>query len=249
MVTSPYRRVLLKLSGEALASPNPSESAAQGLSQEMLIRLAKDIQTVHQLGIEICLVIGGGNIYRGAQGNLDYGIDRATSDYMGMLATIINGLALQNAIEHTGTPCQLVTSIPMEMIGEPYIRKRCLRHLEKKRVLLFAGGTGNPFFTTDTAAALRASEMDCDLMLKATKVNGIYCSDPKTNQNARLYDRLSYQDVLIKDLQAMDATAIALARENKMPIAVFSIYEPDGFRRVLMGETDFTLIQPETIKE
>ncbi len=237
-----YKRVLLKLSGEALASPKPHQEGAYGISHDMLQKLAHDIASVRAIGIEICLVIGGGNIYRGINGMEKHGIDRCAADSMGMLATVINGIALQNALTHVNIPSRLMSSIPMESICEPYIRHRAQRHLEKGRVVIFTAGTGNPFFTTDTAAALRAAEMKCDLILKATMVKGVFCSDPKTNAQASFLPHLTFDQVKEKQLKVMDATAIALAQENKTPIAVFSIYEPDGFKKVLQGETEFTLI-------
>lgn len=235
----PYRRVLLKISGQALAG---SEAGAQGISQDMLEKMAAEIQQVLKLGIEICVVVGGGNIYRGIQGVKTHGIDRATSDYMGMMATIINALALQNALEQADIQCRVTCAFPIEAIGETYIRRRALNHLENGRVVIFAGGTGNPFFTTDTAAALRASEMGCDLLLKATKVNGVYSADPTQDKSAQFHPTLTYDDILTRNLGVMDATAIALARENLIPIAIFSMYEEGGFAKVVKGEGNFTLI-------
>lgn len=241
MTTISHRRVLLKISGEALASPQVT-SSSQGIDQNMLEKIASDIKSAYVQGVEICMVVGGGNIFRGISGSEAHGIDRATSDYMGMLATVINALALQNAMETIDVPCRVMTAIPMATIGESYIRRRAIRHLEKKRVVIFAAGTGNPFFTTDTAAALRASEMGCDLLLKATKVDGVYSEDPTKNKEAIFYPRLSYHDVLFNRLEVMDATAVALARENHVPIAVFSIYEADGFSKVVKGQGRFTII-------
>lgn len=237
--TPSYRRVLLKISGQALAGP---DSGAQGINQMMLEKMASEIQQVHELGIEISIVVGGGNIYRGIAGAETHGIDRATSDYMGMMATIINALALQNAIEHAGMQCRVLNAFTIEAVGETYIRRRALRHMEKGRIVIFAGGTGNPFFTTDTAAALRASEMGCDLLLKATKVNGVYSADPHKDKTAQFHPSLSYDDVLTGNLEVMDATAIALTRENLIPIAIFSIYEDGGFAKVIRGEGNYTLI-------
>jgi uridylate kinase len=234
-----YRRVLLKISGQALAG---AESGSQGISQGMLEKMACEIQQVHNLGIEVCVVVGGGNIYRGISGAQTHGMDRATSDYMGMMATIINALALQNTIEHANMKCRVMCAFPIEAIGETYIRRRALHHMEKGRVVIFAGGTGNPFFTTDTAAALRASEMGCDLLLKATKVDGVYSADPLKDSSARFHPTLSYDDILTRNLGVMDATAIALARENLIPVAIFSIYEEGGFAKVIRGEGNFTLI-------
>ena len=234
-----YRRVLLKISGQALAGP---ESGAQGISQAMLEKMASEIRQVHDLGIEVCVVVGGGNIYRGIAGAQTHGMDRATSDYMGMMATIINALALQNTIEHANMKCRVMCAFPIEAIGETYIRRRALHHMEKGHIVIFAGGTGNPFFTTDTAAALRASEMGCDLLLKATKVDGVYSADPLKDSTARFHPTLSYDDILTRNLGIMDATAIALARENLIPVAIFSIYEEGGFAKVIRGEGNFTLI-------
>ncbi|MGV8948777.1 MAG: UMP kinase [Candidatus Paracaedibacter sp.] len=234
-----HRRVLLKISGQALAGP---DSNSQGINQEMLEKLASEIAQVRNLGIQISIVVGGGNIYRGIAGAKTHGIDRATSDYMGMMATFINALALQNAMEQASIPCRVMCAFPIEAIGETYIRRRAIQHLEKNRVVIFAGGTGNPFFTTDTAASLRASEMGCDLLLKATKVNGVYSADPLTDHTAEFHPTLSYDDVLTRNLGVMDATAIALARENLIPVAIFSIYEAGGFAKVIRGEGNFTLI-------
>lgn len=235
-----YRRVLLKISGQALAGTEPT---SQGISQKMLQKMANEIHQVHKLGVEICIVVGGGNIYRGISGAEAHGIDRATSDYMGMMATIINALALQNAIERSGMECRVMCAFPIEAIGETYIRRRAIHHMEKGNIVIFAGGTGNPFFTTDTAAALRASEMGCDLLLKATKVDGVYSSDPTKDKNAEFHPTLTYHDVLTQNLGIMDATAIALARENLIPIAIFSIFEEKGFAQVVCGKGNFTLIK------
>lgn len=234
-----HRRVLLKISGQALAG---SDSNSQGINQDMLEKMASEIAQVRDLGVQISIVVGGGNIYRGIAGAKTHGIDRATSDYMGMMATFINALALQNAMEQASIPCRVMCAFPIEAIGETYIRRRAIHHLEKNRVVIFAGGTGNPFFTTDTAASLRASEMGCDLLLKATKVNGVYSADPLTNHTAEFHPTLSYDDVLTRNLGVMDATAIALARENLIPVAIFSIYETGGFAKVIRGEGNFTLI-------
>src|SRR5215469_10465996 len=211
-----YRRVLLKLSGEALMG-----GREYGLDPDMVGRIAGEIQSVHALGVEICLVIGGGNIFRGVSGSA-VGMERASADYMGMLATVINSLAMQNELERRGVSTRVQSAISMQAICEPYIRRRALRHLEKNRVVIFGAGTGNPFFTTDTAAALRASEMGCDALLKATKVDGVYDADPNQVPDAMRFERLSYLDVLSRDLQVMDASAICLARENRIPILVFS---------------------------
>jgi uridylate kinase len=231
-----YRRVLLKVSGEALMG-----TREYGLDPEMVARVAQEIESVHALGVELCLVIGGGNIFRGVSASA-VGMERASGDYIGMLATVINSLAVQNELENRGITTRVQSAISMQAICEPYIRRRALRHLEKKRVVIFAAGTGNPFFTTDTAAALRASEMGCDALLKATKVDGVYDADPSQVPDARRFERLGYLDVLSRDLQVMDASAISLARENSIPILVFSIFESGGFAKVLCGYGRYTLI-------
>ena len=231
-----YRRVLLKVSGEALMG-----TREYGLDPEMVARVADEIQSVHALGVELCLVIGGGNIFRGISAS-SVGMERASGDYIGMLATVINSLAIQNELEQRGVTTRVQSAISMQAICEPYIRRRALRHLEKKRVVIFAAGTGNPFFTTDTAAALRASEMGCDALLKATKVDGVYDADPHRVPGAHRFDRLDYHEVLSRDLQVMDASAIALARENRIPILVFSIFENGGFAQVVQGRGRYTII-------
>jgi uridylate kinase len=234
-----YRRVLLKISGEALMGDR-----GYGLDPDVLARVARDVKTVRDTGSEVCLVIGGGNIFRGISAAAA-GIERATADYMGMLATVMNSLAMQSALEAVGVHTRVQSAIPMSSVCEPYIRRRAVRHMEKGRVVIFAAGTGNPFFTTDTAAALRASEMGCDLLLKGTKVDGVYDSDPVKNSGARRYERLAYLEVLSNDLQVMDASAISLARENKIPIAVFSIHTEGAFAEVVDGRGLFTLITEE----
>ena len=231
-----YRRVLLKLSGEALMGERDS-----GLDPAMFARIAEEVSAVHRLGVEVCLVLGGGNIFRGLSGEAG-GMERASGDYMGMLATVINALAMQNELERHGISTRVQSAISMQAVCEPYIRRRALRHLEKGRVVIFAGGTGNPFFTTDTAAALRASEMGCDALLKATKVDGVYDADPHRVPGARRFERLDYREVLAKDLQVMDASAISLARENRIPILVFSIFEDNAFARVVQGKGRYTII-------
>src|SRR5947207_2543827 len=232
-----YRRVLLKISGEALMGERE-----YGLDPVMVTRIAEEIKAVHALGVELCLVIGGGNIFRGLSAAAA-GMERASADYMGMLATVINSLAMQNALEGHGVSTRVQSAISMQAICEPYIRRRAIRHLEKSRVVIFGAGTGNPFFTTDTAAALRASEMGCDALLKATKVDGVYDDDPLRNPNARRFDRLDYHEVLTRDLQVMDAAAISLARENGIPILVFSIFENGGFAAVVQGKGRYTIIE------
>ena len=213
-----------------------------GLDPAMIGRIADEICSVHSLGAELCLVIGGGNIFRGLSGAA-VGMERASGDYMGMLATVRNSLAMQNELERRGVTTRVQSAISMQAICEPYIRRRALRHLEKGRVVIFGAGTGNPFFTTDTAAALRSSEMGCDALLKATKVDGVYDDDPLRNPSARRFDRLDYHEVLTRDLQVMDAAAISLARENGIPILVFSIFENGGFAEVVQGRGRYTIIE------
>jgi uridylate kinase len=235
----PYKRVLLKVSGEALMGERE-----YGLDPETVDRVATEVKAVVALGIEVCLVIGGGNIFRGISGAAQ-GMERASADYMGMLATVINSLAMQNALERLGVQTRVQSAIPMSTVCEPYIRRRAVRHMEKGRVVIFGAGTGNPFFTTDTAAALRASEMGCDALLKGTKVDGVYTADPHKDPSAIRYDRLTYLEVLAKDLQVMDAAAIALARESKIPILVFSITEHDGFADIFRGRGRYTVVEGE----
>jgi len=234
--TSLYRRVLLKISGEALMGDQ-----GFGLHPPTVQRIALEVKAVHDMGVELCLVIGGGNIFRGLQGSAQ-GMDRTSADYMGMLATVMNALGMQSALEDIGVYTRVISAIPMDQICEPYIRRRAIRHLEKGRVCVFAAGTGNPYFTTDTAATLRAMEMDCDAIFKGTQVDGVYDSDPKTNPNAKRYDRISYDEVLAKNLKVMDASAIALARDNNLPLAIFSLHEPGGFAEVLSGKGKFTIV-------
>ncbi len=234
-----YRRVLLKISGEALMGPQEF-----GLDQDTVARIARDVQAVSRMGVEICLVIGGGNIFRGIAGAAQ-GMQRAAADYMGMLATVMNALALQNALEQLGVTTRVQSAITMTAVCEPYIRRRALRHMEKGRVVIFAAGTGNPFFTTDTAAALRASEMGCDVLLKGTKVDGVYSADPKKVPEAQRYDRLTHLDVLSRDLKVMDAAAISLARENRIPILVFSLQQAGACADVIGGRGRFTIIKDE----
>lgn len=232
-----YRRVLLKVSGEALMGPDPF-----GLHIQTIDRIAADIKEAADSGTQICLVVGGGNIFRGLAGAAK-GIERATADYMGMLATVMNALALQAALERVGLACRVQSAIAMNNVCEPYVRRRAIRHMEKGRAVIFAAGTGNPFFTTDTAAALRAAEMGCDAMLKATQVDGVYSADPKKDPKATRYDSLSYHEVLAKDLQVMDAAAISLSRENGIPILVFSLSDPGAFAKVLKGQGRATIIE------
>jgi uridylate kinase len=231
-----YKRVLLKLSGEALMGARD-----YGLDPDIVKRVAEEIKSVIHMGVEVCVVIGGGNIFRGVSGAAA-GMDRATADYMGMLATVINALAMQNALEKTNVPTRVLSAIPMSAVCEPYIRRRAMRHMEKGRAVIFAAGTGNPFFTTDSAAALRASEMQCNAILKATKVDGVYSADPTRVKDAKRYDKLSYMDVLSQDLQVMDTSAISLARQSKIPILVFSIFTDGAFAEVMQGKGMFTII-------
>ncbi len=234
-----YRRVLLKLSGEALMG-----ELGFGLDPGAVNRIACDIRAVHEMNVQLCIVVGGGNIFRGASGAA-LGMERASADYIGMLATIINALALQNALEGLGVETRVLSALPVDAACERYVRRRALRHMEKGRVVVFAAGTGNPFFTTDTAAALRAVEMNCDVLLKGTKVAGVYSDDPALAGDAVRYDRLSYLDVLSRDLKVMDASAISLARENGVPILVFSIRESGAIADVVRGLGTFTTISDE----
>ena len=231
-----YSRVLLKISGESLMGQQ-----AYGIDTEMVASVAREVKDVVADGVEVCLVIGGGNIFRGVSGAAA-GMERATGDYMGMLATVMNALAMQNALEQLDVPVRVMSALPISAVCEPYIRRRATRHLEKGRVVIFAAGTGNPFFTTDTAAALRASEMNCNALLKGTRVDGVYSADPEKDPTATRYDRLSYLQVLSDDLRVMDASAISLARENNIPILVFSIEDSGGFQRVLNEEGAFTIV-------
>ncbi|MEM6610619.1 MAG: UMP kinase [Pseudomonadota bacterium] len=231
-----YKRVLLKISGEALMGDQ-----SYGLHPPTVERIAQEVKSVHDLGVEVCMVIGGGNIFRGLQGSAQ-GMERTTADYMGMLATVMNALALQSAMEKAGVWSRVITAIRMDEVAEPYIRRRAVRHLEKKRVCIFAAGTGNPYFTTDTAATLRANEMACEAIFKGTKVDGVYDKDPVKNADAVRYDHISYDEVLAQHLGVMDASAIALARDNKLPIIVFSLDEPGGFRSILDGTGTYTMV-------
>jgi uridylate kinase len=242
VAASRFRRALLKMSGEALLG-----SRQFGHDRDVLHRLAEEVRAAHGLGVELCLVIGGGNIVRGSA-LASAGVERATADYMGMLGTVINALAVQSVIEQVGIATRVMSAIPMASVCEPYIRRRAIRHLEKGRVVIFAAGTGNPFFTTDTAAALRAAEMACDVLLKGTQVDGVYSADPKRDPEARRFDRLTYLDVLARDLRVMDASAISLARESNIPIIVFSVHAPGAFARVLRGEGPHTIISEEAVR-
>ncbi len=235
-----YRRVLLKVSGEALMG-----SQSFGIDIATVDRIAADVKDATQAGTQVCMVIGGGNIFRGLSGAAE-GIDRATADYMGMLATVMNALAMQAALERAGVHSRVQSAIPMATVCEPYIRRRAVRHLEKGRVVIFAAGTGNPFFTTDTAAALRAAEMSCNALLKGTKVDGVYSADPVKVPDAERYSHLSYHDVLTRDLKVMDASAVSLSRENRIPIIVFSIHDRGALAAVLKGEGRATVIEERT---
>jgi uridylate kinase len=234
--TPAYKRVLLKVSGEALMG-----SRDYGLDTAVCRRIAEDVRGVVELGVQVSLVIGGGNIFRGIAAAAA-GMDRAQADYMGMLATVMNALGMQSALEKQGIPTRVQSAIAMESVCEPYIRRRAIRHMEKGRVVIFAAGTGNPFFTTDTAAALRAAEMGCEALLKGTQVDGVYSADPRKNPQAERYVTLTYLDMLARDLAVMDAAAISLARENRLPIIVFNIHEPGAFTAVMRGEGKFTTV-------
>ncbi|MEO0999867.1 MAG: UMP kinase [Pseudomonadota bacterium] len=231
-----YTRVMLKLSGEALMGDR-----GFGLDPRTVERIAEEIGAVRELGVEVCVVIGGGNIFRGLSGSAQ-GMERTTADYMGMLATVMNALAMQSALERIGVFTRVISAIPMDQICEPYIRRRAVRHLEKGRVCIFAAGTGNPYFTTDTAATLRASEMACEAIFKGTKVDGVYDSDPVTNPDAKRYDYVTYDEALRKNLKVMDASAIALARDNDLPIVVFPLGEAGALGQVLRGQGKFTIV-------
>ncbi len=233
---SRYKRVLLKVSGEALMGPGQ-----YGIDVATVDRVAQDVKAAIALGVEVCLVIGGGNIFRGLSGAAD-GMDRSSADYMGMLATVMNALAMQNALERIEVDTRVLSAIPMTSVCEPYIRRRATRHMEKGRVVIFAAGTGNPFFTTDTAAALRAAEMNCDALMKGTNVDGVYSADPKKHPDAERYTTLSYMDVLSRDLKVMDASAVSLSRENNIPIIVFSIHDAGNLCDVLTGAGACTVV-------
>jgi len=231
-----YKRVLLKLSGETFMG-----KLSAGIDPDVVEALAVEIRDVAVLGVELGIVIGGGNIFRGMSESAK-GLDRTTADYMGMLATVINSLALQNALEHAGVTTRVQTAIEMRAVAEPFIQRRAMRHLEKGRVVIFAAGTGNPYFTTDTAAVLRAVEIKADIIMKATKVDGIYDSDPVKNHDAVMYKKISYTDVLTKDLKVMDATAISLCRANKLPLNVFNLQKPGNIKKVICGQPVGTIV-------
>lgn len=238
-MASVYRRILLKLSGEALMGPG-----AYGIHKETIDNIVAQIEEVHALGVEIAIVIGGGNIFRGVS-PAAIGIDRATADYMGMLATVMNALALKDAMTQRGMSARVQSALPMQQVAEPYIRNKALQYLEDKKVVIFAAGTGNPFFTTDTAAALRGMEMGVDVMIKATKVDGVYTADPNKNPNATRYQKLSFNDAISQDLKVMDATALALCRDQKLAIKVLSIFKDGALKRAVLGEDEGTLVYCE----
>lgn len=231
-----YKRVLLKMSGEVLMG-----SREYGIDPATIDRIARDVKAAVDLGVQVCIVVGAGNIFRGVSGAAS-GMERVTADYIGMLGTVMNALALQSALEKMDVETRVQSAIPMQAVCEPYVRRRALRHMEKGRVVIFAAGSGNPFFTTDTPAALRATEMGCDALVKGTKVDGVYTADPEKDETAERLEQVSYLEVLTKDLKVMDATAISLARENEIPILVFSIREEGNFAKVLRGEGDFTIV-------
>jgi uridylate kinase len=240
MLSQPkYRRILLKLSGEALMGPKEF-----GLNSETLERIAGEIAVVHKMGVQVCLVIGAGNIFRGVAGTAA-GIERTSADHMGMLATVINALAMQSVLESSDIHTRVLSAIPMATVCEPYIRRRAVRHMDKGRVVIFAAGTGNPFFTTDTAAALRAVEMECDALLKGTQVDGVYSDDPQKVLDAKRHEQLSYQSVLTQNLRVMDTSAVALARDNAVPILVFSIHKLGALADVVNGRGAFTIISED----
>lgn len=232
-----FKRIVLKLSGEALLGKHE-----HGIDTSVLAYLADQIKELIDLGVEVALVVGGGNIFRGAARSKEFEMERAVADYMGMLATVLNGLALQNALENAGVPTRVMTAIEMHQIAEPYIRRRAIRHLEKKRVVIFVAGTGNPYFTTDTAAALKAIEIGAEVLLKGTKVDGVYSADPMKDKKAKFLKRLSYMEVINKELKVMDSTAVTLCMENKLPIIVFSFSEKGNLKKVLLGKDLGTIV-------
>ena len=236
--TPKYRRVLLKLSGEALMGED-----SYGINRATISRIVNEIKEVVELGVQVAVVIGGGNIFRGVAPAAE-GMDRATADYMGMLATVMNALALQDAMRHIGLKARVQSALNIEQVAEPYIRGKAMRYLEEGRVVIFGAGTGNPFFTTDTAAALRGMEMNADIVLKATKVDGVYTDDPKTHPDAMRYKTLSFDEAIVKNLKVMDATALTLCRDQKLPISVFSIFKQGALKRVVMGEDEGTRVLP-----
>lgn len=240
MARSIYKRIVLKLSGEALQGKKP-----HGVDQQILVSIARQIREIRDLKVDVAVVLGAGNIFRGQENTASRGLDmdRSVADYMGMLATVINGLALQDVLEKTGMPTRVMTAIEMQRVAEPYIRRKAIRHLEKGRVVIFVAGTGNPYFTTDTTAALRAMEIGADAILKATKVDGVYSDDPFKVKNAKKFDKLKYIDVLKKGLKVMDATAVSLCMDNKLPIVVFNLNEKGNIKRVILGEKIGTVVR------
>jgi len=236
MSAAAYKRIMLKLSGEALMGDD-----AFGINEEVVSRIVHEIAEVIDLGVEVGVVIGGGNIFRGMKGAAS-GMDRATADYMGMLATVMNAMALSDAIKRAGMIARVQSALRIDQVVEPYIRGRAIRHLEEGRIVIFAAGTGNPFFTTDTAAALRGSEMGAQIVLKATKVDGVYTADPQTNPDAQRYHRISFDEAIGRNLEVLDSTAFTLCRDQKLPINVFSIFKPGALKRVVMGEDEGTLV-------
>ncbi|MFQ5681459.1 MAG: UMP kinase [Candidatus Omnitrophota bacterium] len=237
MMKPAYKRIVLKLSGEALQG-----SKRHGIDPDVCVSIARQIKEVVKSGVQVALVVGGGNIFRGEEDRKVFDMDRSVADYMGMLATVINGLALQDTLEKAGVPTRAQTAIEMHQVAEPYIRRRAIRHLEKGRVVIFVGGTGNPYFTTDTAAALRAVEINADAILKATKVDGVYSADPVRDKAAKKYRRLKYIDVLKRELKVMDATSISLCMVNKLPIVVFNLLRSGNIKRVILGQKIGTLV-------
>jgi uridylate kinase len=233
-----YKRILLKLSGEALLG-----SQSHGIDAEICASIASQVKEIRSLGVEIAIVVGGGNIFRGQVESKRFGLDQSVADYMGMLATVLNGLALQNALEQAGVPTRVMTAIQMAAIAEPYIRRRALRHLEKERVIIFVAGTGNPYFTTDTAAALRGKEINADVILKATKVDGIYSADPLKDKTAKKFLKLKFMDALKKNLKVMDSTAFSLCMDHNIPIIVFNLQPTGNIKRVVLGENIGTVVQ------
>ncbi len=238
MMQSKYKRVVLKLSGEAFLGKEP-----HGIDTSVCAHLAKQIKEVVALKVEVAIVVGGGNIFRGASRSREFEMERTVADYMGMLATVLNGLALQNALENKGVPTRVMTAIQMHQIAEPYIRRRAIRHLEKKRVVIFVAGTGNPYFTTDTTAALRSIEINADVLLKATKVEGIYSQDPLKSKKAKMFKRLSYMDIIKKELKIMDSTAVTLCMENRLPIIVFNFMNKDNLKKIILGKRIGTIVR------
>ncbi len=234
---SSYKRILLKISGEGLLG-----TQEHGIDAEMCASVATQVKEVHDMGLDIALVVGGGNIFRGHVESKKFGLERSVADYMGMLATILNGLALQNALEQIGVPTRVLSAIQVAAVAEPYIRRRAMRHLEKRRVVIFVAGTGNPYFTTDTAAALRAKEINADVILKATKVDGVYTADPVKDKTAKKFKQIKFIDALKKNLKVMDATALSLCMDNNLPIIVFNLFQPGNIKRVVLGEEIGTLI-------